>query len=285
MSIVSRSALARRIAPLAAVLAIGGASVAAAIPPGGVDEVPGGAVATVTNSPVAVGGVVSFSGTGFTEGEQVNVKIDDGSVLTSGKTDVFTVATAKADGTVSGVVDLSKAAADSPVVAGNHLLRFLSLHNGVRRSLHADFVVGTGASAGTPAAGDAVTPAPGAATPAPAATTPAVQPVRLLDAFLRPTKTKKKLVVKLKGGPFGSAGTLSVKTKNAYKIGKGKPKPRIVAKSTPYFVDKLGTSTVNVTLTPDAQALLKRKKALKVIVTLVDASGEATVRQDAKVVR
>lgn len=264
-------------------LALGGVSVASAIPPGGVDEIPGGAAATVTNSPVAAGGVVTFTGAGFTEGEQVNVKVDDGSVLTSGKTDVFAVITAKADGTVAGVVDLSKAAADSPVGAGNHLLRFLSLHNGVRRSLHADFVVGAGSSPGTPVTGDAPPATPGSTTPA--ATTPTVQPVRLLDPFVKPTKTKKKLVVKLKGGPFGSAGTLSVKTKNAYTVGKGKAKTQTVAKSTSYFVDKLGTSNVNVTLTAQGQTLLKRKKALKVVVTLVDANGEDTVKQDAQVVR
>ncbi len=267
----------RRILPLAALLAVGLAGGASAIPPGGAVDNPGGAVATVTNSPIAAGGTATFTGTGFAAGEVVTVKIDDGAILQSSKSDRFAEVTAAADGTISGSVDLSKAAPESPVAAGDHVLRFLSGHP---RSLRATFQVGSAAP--QPSTPEATSPVAMPTTPI--ATTPA-GPVWLVDTTVRRSKTKKKIALKLKAGAFGSAGTVTVTTKGKVKLGKGNAKKRTVAKAGSYFVDKLGSETLHLTLTADGTALLKRSKELKVLIVLKDTNGEDTVKQDAKVTR
>lgn len=279
----ARPVLLRRVVPLAAVLAIAGATAASAIPPGGAVDNPQGAVATVTPSPAAPGTVISFTGTGFTEGETVTVKIDDGAILKPGGSDQFAVVTGQAGGTISGTVDLSQAAPASPVAAGDHWLRFLSSKP---RSLKAAFTVQVPAT--NPGGSTPETTPGGTTTPTtPTPTTPVAPkgPVWLTATVVKPTKTKKKLALKLQAGAFGSAGTVSVRTKTAYKIGKAKKKTVVVTKSAPYFLDKLGSDTVNVSLTADGQALLKKKTSLVAIVTLKDANGEDTVKTEVTIKR
>jgi hypothetical protein len=284
----------RALIPAALAGAITAVSVASALPPGGVAEQPNGAAATVAPNPVTAGTKVLFTGTGFSNGEQVSVKIDDGSILTKdAKSDVLTEVTAAADGTIAGSIDLTQVSAKTPVVAGAHLLRFLASVPALR-SLHADFTVVGGTTAPTtpegttPVAG--TTPAtgstPGTGT-APADAAPVakddrgktvVAPVRVTSTAL--AVKKSKISLKLSAGVFGSAGKVKVRTAAKVKVGgKGAAKIRTLFKTESYFVEKVGNSTVKLTLTAEGKKILKRGKKLAAVVELTDATGVEVVQK------
>lgn len=144
----------RRAFAAAALTAIALPVAASAQPPGGPADNPNGA--TVVAAPKIIvptslgGGVVTFSGSGFTVGEVVSVKVDDGKIFPvipggPGAANVFTTATAQADGTISGSVDLGNARPEfqAELTSGKHNLRFLSNHLGTARSTHTDFAITT----------------------------------------------------------------------------------------------------------------------------------------------
>lgn len=289
-------------AALAAVLtvvAVGGTTYAYAAEP--VKDNPGSPPASAVVDPgtITQGGTLSFTGKGFVtagKGEVIGVRIDDKAILPAdtSKSDTWGTFTAGSDGTVSGTLDLSKAHPQTPILPGRHWIRLLtgSLQAGdTLRSVHADFTVvapttGDGTTTPLPTTGDVV-PTTNTTTPTqnkPSAVTPNGV-VWLTDPVVKRTKSKRKIALKLRAGAVGSAGKVSVKTKNTYKIGKGGAKKRTIAKSTPYFVDRVAEGSVNLALTADGLALLKRKKELKVIVTFKDANGEDTITQEVKVQR
>lgn len=281
------------VAALVAVVSIGGTSVASAADPR--PDSPAGATAVVDPVTVVQGGTLTFRGTGFQtagKGEIVSIKIDDNAILLGDalKSNTWGLFTAASDGTLAGSLDLSKAHSDTPILPGAHWIRLLtgtSQPGDTTRTLHATFTVvaptpTTPADSGTPPS----TPAPGtpitpAAPTTPVATTPEI--VRTGPVWLTATTTKPsatKLTLKLKAGALGSAGKVSVRSKDKFKIGKGKAKTWVVARSDAYFVDKLEATTVRLRLTPEGKTLIKRKKVLKLVVTLADANGEDTVRQE-----
>lgn len=285
----------RRLAALAAMLTIGGASVAYAADRA--QDNPQGAAAVVDPAVVVQGGTLTFRGTGFVtngKGEVINVRIDDKATTPVGSpTGVWGTFTSAADGTVTGSIDLSRADPSTPILPGPHWIRLLTGSGGdgaTPRTLSADFTVvanpnaGPGTSTPTTPAGTAPTTPSTPSENKPNEITPNGV-VWLTDPLVRRTKTKKKIALKLRAGAVGSAGTVSVRTKNAYKIGKGASKRRLLAKSTPYFVDRVSAGTVNLTLTADGRELLRRKKELKAVVTLVDANGEDTIVQAVRIQR
>lgn len=283
------------LAAVATAVAVCGATYAYAAEP--VADNPQGATAVVDPSTVVQGGTLSFSGTGFVtngRGEVVNVRIDDKAILPAdiSKSDVWATVKAGPDGRISGTLDLSKANASTPILPGRHWIRLLTgsgQSGDTPRTLHADFTVvanpdapttpqeATGGGGSTPTTSTPIESKPSEITPNGV--------VWLTDPVVTRTKTKKKITLKLRAGAVGSAGKVSVRTKNPYKIGKGAAKRRIVAKSTPYFVDRVSAGTINLTLTADALTLLRRKKELKAVVTLVDANGEDTITHDVKIQR
>jgi hypothetical protein len=137
-------------------------AVAYAMPPGGPAENRGAAVVTLERRVVPpVGsalpdpGVVRFTGTGYTPGETVFVKVDDGvvepatavtgppNVDTESEGDWFTYFTANSAGTVTGTVNLAAARSGDAarLASGKHHLRLLSNRNDEPRSIHVDFTV------------------------------------------------------------------------------------------------------------------------------------------------
>ncbi|MDQ8044592.1 MAG: hypothetical protein AAGC46_04690 [Solirubrobacteraceae bacterium] len=278
-----RSRLAR-ISVVAVALTGTGGSVAAALPPGGAVDNPQGAVASVAPNPANLGTVITFSGTGFSAGEQVSVKIDDGKILKKGSTsDVLTVVEADAAGAVTGTLDLSQVNASTPVVAGAHNVRFLS---GFPRSLHADFAVVDPAAAPTPTpAPGQPTPTPGAGvqpTPVPAApaATPVAKtggtvvesPITLASTTL--TVSKAKVSIGLRAGAAGSAGTVKLRTAARVKVGgKGKAKLVTLSKTDSYYLGKVGRATVKLALSADGKRVLKKGKTTKAVLIFKDAAG------------
>ncbi len=259
-----------------------GAPVALAIPPGGAKDNPAGATVVVAPAEVVSGGHVVFTGAGFAAGEEVSVKIDDGAVFKKGgSVDVLTVVTGAADGTVSGVIDLSQLNPSTPVGVGDHWIRLLS---GQPRSLHADFKVveaGGAPQVPTPA------PAPGAPTPTPTpnggSTPPGQAPGQAPPVAKAPlvevTRTtvvvkRSKAKLRLAAGPAGSAGRLRVRTLEAFKIGRGARKRRDLFARESYLVEKVGQATITLRLTADGAAVLRRRKAFKAVVEITDATGE-----------
>jgi hypothetical protein len=170
-----------------------------ALPPGGPNEQRGGASVTITDRVVQpVGsttpppanvtqpvGKVRFTGTGFSEGELVQVKIDDGAVRPDQKVrppapegsqpnsdDWFVAVRATGTpGTISGEVDLADVlAADAPALkAGKHHLRFVSTYGPQGqtkgRSIHADFAISDVLPRPSNVNGGRLTLGPGAAIP------------------------------------------------------------------------------------------------------------------------
>ncbi len=288
-----RSALVRRVAPLALAMAMSGAAVAVAADPRP-DNNPGSAATLTISTPtVAAGGTLAFSGTGFTtngKGEVLMVKVDDGDIAVAdnpGAPDEWGTVTAAADGTVSSTMNLARVSAITPLAPGRHWVRVLTgskQAGDTLRSLHATFTVeAQPAGQPTPPQTGGPTPTPPVPT-APVATTPP-GPIWLAETVLKRTASKKKVRLRLQAGAQGSAGTVSIRTKNAYKIGKSKKKRWPVTRTDAYFADKLGTAKAQLALTKDGLTLLARKKTLNVVVTLTDANGEDTVKQEAAITR
>lgn len=191
----ARRVRATGVAGLATLIAALVATPAMALPPGGPNEQRGGAAITLTARVVQpVGtpngganvGKVRFTGTGFTDHELVQVKIDDGAVRPDpaarppapdgaqpNSDDWFVALEATgAAGTLTGEVDLADVLADDAdeLLSGKHHLRFVSTYTdgGTNRgrSIHADFVLGAVLPKGeVPVAGRAVTLGPGADVP------------------------------------------------------------------------------------------------------------------------
>lgn len=299
MSALGRLRARPTLAALAAVLAIGGAAPAQAAEPAA--DNPLGATAVVDPSTVVQGGTLSFRGTGFTtngRGEVINVRIDDKATTpVNSPSGVWATFTAAADGTVSGTIDLSRAHPDTPILPGRHWIRLLTGSGAVgdtARTLHADFTVVAAATdpGATGGSSNPGTTTPGAGTTTPTTPTESkpnqITPngvVWLTDPVVKLTKTKKKIALKVRAGAVGSAGKVSVRTKDAFKVGKGKAKRQLLARSTAYFVDRVSAATLNLALTPDGKTLLTRKGTLKAVVTLVDANGEDTIVQEVTVQR
>ena len=300
MSLAARvrttSIIARRrsaIAAIAAVMAVGGTTLAYAAEP--VADNPQGAAATVDSATVVQGGTITFHGTGFTtagRGEVLGIRIDDKAVvpkdpLPDGS---WGRATAANDGTVSATIDLSRAHPDTPILPGRHWIRLLTgtpQPGDTPRTLHVDFTVTAppvdpGVVPSTPG-----TITPGPTTPTtPVSTTPAIVrtgPIWTTETTTKPSATKVSL--KVKAGAVGSAGKVSIRTIDKFKVGKGKAKRWQIAKSDSYFVEQLKTATLRLKLTPEGKTLIKRKKVLKVTVTFVDANGDDTVSQEVWVTR
>ncbi|WP_022927407.1 hypothetical protein [Patulibacter americanus] len=147
----SRSLGAAAVALLATLLATLFAAPAMALPPGGPNETRNGATLTVNPTFVTPGGTVAFSGRGFTPGEVLVVKVDDGDVKPTvvpptppggvpNATDGFTWVTADGEGAVQGTVNLADTSANdqAKVASGKHHIRLISSSP---RSIHADFAV------------------------------------------------------------------------------------------------------------------------------------------------
>ncbi len=164
---------ARRSFVAALVLAVALPAAASAIPPGGPQENRNGATITVGADVVQPGSLVSYTGSGFTAGETLTIKVDDGLVLpvlasrpeapaganpsVPYTADAFAQVVADASGNVSGTVNLAIAqpAFAAELASGKHLLRFVTSAP-APRSVHVDFavsstlpapVVGSGATA------------------------------------------------------------------------------------------------------------------------------------------
>ncbi len=123
---------------------------ALAIPPGGPGETRNGATVTVSPRLVAPGGTVTIAGSGFSPGQTLNVKLDDGLLLPAtpapGGADVFLTVVVDGSGNIPAATDLdldTVRPADQPAVQdGSHRVRVLS-GSPVARSIHADFAVTT----------------------------------------------------------------------------------------------------------------------------------------------
>lgn len=287
-----RSRFGRVVAGVAVLGLTAGASVALAADPR--PDRPQGATVSIAVPDVPVGGQVGFTGTGFTGaqapggpgpgGELVCVKIDDGNVVDLTKSDTFAQVTSAPDGTIQGTIDLAKVHPDTPVAPGAHWIRLLTgtcKSGDLPRSLHAKFTVQAPVAAPPVVPTDPGAPAP---TPTPVTTPVAPPPTRVTDGPVQVTLTalelqkKSRLVLSLKAGAKGSAGTVRIRTKNKYKLGKGPKKVRTLFKSDAYFVEPVSTIKVRLTLTPEGKALFRKKKSLKAVVELRDAS-EVTVTQ------
>jgi hypothetical protein len=220
----SRRPGAAAVALLATLLAALFAAPAMALPPGGPNEQRGGAMlgvsptfATPPNAEVETSGIVSFSGQGFTPGEVLVVKVDDGAVRPTtvpatppggvpNATDGFTWVTADGAGAVQGTVDLKQTrAADQPKIAqGKHHLRLIS---GTPRSIHADFVVAARATGPTQARGSsAAFVGPGADQPV--SWLPGDQPFADIPTFI----PGSLIPYRVSGYPAGQ--TVSIKVDN-----------------------------------------------------------------------
>lgn len=277
---------------IAALLTAGGATLAYAADPR--PDNPGGATLTVDTASVVQGTTITFSGTGFAtagRGEVLGLKIDDGAVLLADKTDVFGTFTASSTGAVTGTVDLARASAVTPIAPGTHWIRVLvgSLQSGdTPRSLHANFTV-TAPVTATPvpgATGPTPTPGPGGATPTTpltASTAPTLiqtGPAWLTSTTLRRTASQRKVAIGLQAGGLGGAGRITLRTKHAVRLGAAKAKRQVLARSDTYFVDKISTERLYLTLTAEGRKLISASPELAAIVGLVDAGGESTVIQE-----
>lgn len=147
----SRRLGAAAVALLATLLAALFAAPAMALPPGGPNETRNGATLRVNPTFVTPGGTVAFSGQGFTPGEVLVVKVDDGDVKPTvvpptppggvpNATDGFAWVTADSEGAVQGTLNLADTSANdqAKVASGKHHIRLIS---GAPRSIHADFAV------------------------------------------------------------------------------------------------------------------------------------------------
>jgi hypothetical protein len=262
-------------------------------------DVARGAVLLADAAPVASGGTVVFSGTGFAtagRGEVLSLKVDDGAVLTADHADVWGQASAQPSGVVTGAIELGRASAVTPLTPGVHWIRALvgSAQDGdTPRSVHATFTVvaapaptvtppaPVGAQAGAPLPSTA--PAAFGSSLAPATAPAVVQggTVWLESTTLRRSRSGRRLAMPLRAGAFGSAGRVWVRARTPVVLGGRSQRRVVIARPTAYFVGRLAQGTVRIPLTPAGRTLLGRLhgQPLEATVTLVDASGESTVRQ------
>jgi hypothetical protein len=145
----------KRVAVVAVALAAALPATALAIPPGGPGEIRNGATVSVSPRIAAPGGTLTIAGSGFTPGQAITVKLDDGLALPTtpapGGSDVFLSLAADGSGNIPAgtTLDLDDVrAADQPAMQdGSHRLRILT--STPARSIHADFAV-IGISLGPP---------------------------------------------------------------------------------------------------------------------------------------
>lgn len=280
---MNAAAVRRALLPAAALLALGGGSVAHAVPPGGAVDNPKGAAVTIAPNAVATGGKVVFTGTGFVPGEQVSVKIDDGLIESSSGSpaDVFAVLSGAADGTLSGTIDLARVAAKTPVAPGSHSLRLLSSEP--VRSLHGDFTVvasvdpapgpGTAPGAGTTAPG---TGEPGAGAPAPG-TTPAVAgTTRIAGSAL--TVRGSRSSIKVTGTDDVAYGTVRIRSRDQVRLGGSKAKQRLLFAPVKYAVAADQSLRLTLRLTSDGRAIMKKRRTIKVVVEATETTGGVVSR-------
>lgn len=308
----------RRLGPVGLTVMVvalaGSVTVASALPPGGAGNNPGTAVVSISTNPVVVGGVVRYTGSGFSANEEITaLKIDDGNWFKKSLQDSYSAPTANAAGEISGSVKLSDAVVfqdqtqdpvkppvDGTIKAGTHSLRFLSgtQVDGKGRTFKVDFEVvdalpgpgGTPTPTPTvPVTPGAPTPTPGGGSDAPQGTTPSALVAPTLGTT--PIKLKgSKATVKLVGSSAAVSGKLRIVSKSKLKTGRtgkaAKAKQRVLFSTKSFSVGAGASASVPVVLTADGRKLLKAKKAkLKAVVTVTDAAGKPLVTKTITVTR